>query len=50
MGADYWAYGIEPSRHVLSAFARYAAAQHLISRAPDPADLFAPETGEEYII
>jgi 4,5-dihydroxyphthalate decarboxylase len=50
MGADYWAYGLEASRHVLTTFARYAADQHLISRAPDPADLFAPETGEEYII
>jgi len=50
MGADYWSYGLEPSRHVLSTFARYAAEQHLISQVPDPAGLFAPETGEEYVI
>jgi 4,5-dihydroxyphthalate decarboxylase len=50
MGADYWSYGLEPNRHVLSTFARYAASQHLIGQAPDPADLFAPETGEEYVI
>ncbi len=50
MGADYWAYGIEPNRHVLATFARYAAGQHLIRQPPDPADLFAPETGEEFII
>jgi 4,5-dihydroxyphthalate decarboxylase len=50
MGADYWSYGLEPNRRVLSTFARYAASQHLISQAPEPADLFAPETGEEYVI
>ena len=50
MGADYWSYGLEPNRHVLSTFARYAASQHLIGRAPDPAGLFAPETGEEFVI
>ena len=50
MGADYWSYGLEPNRPVLSAFARYAASQHLVGQAPDPADLFAPETGEEYVI
>jgi 4,5-dihydroxyphthalate decarboxylase len=50
MGADYWTYGIDANRHVLSAFARYAAGQHLISQAPEPADLFAPEAGEEFII
>jgi len=50
MGADYWSYGLEPNRHVLSTFARYAASQHLIGQAPDPAGLFAPETGEEFVI
>jgi hypothetical protein len=46
MGTDYWSYGIAPNRHVLSAFARYAADQHLIARAPEPEDLFAPEVRE----
>jgi 4,5-dihydroxyphthalate decarboxylase len=50
MGADYWSYGLEPNRHVLSAFARYAAAQHLVSREFAPEELFAPETGEEFVI
>ena len=50
MGADYWSYGLEPNRHVLSAFARYAAGQHLVSRVFDPEELFAPETGEAFVI
>ncbi|HEX6454515.1 MAG TPA: hypothetical protein VF060_34265 [Trebonia sp.] len=50
MGTDYWSYGLEPNRHVLSAFARYAAAQHLVSREFAPEELFAPETGEEFVI
>jgi 4,5-dihydroxyphthalate decarboxylase len=50
MGADYWAYGIEPNRHVLETFARYAAAQHLIRTAPAPDDLFTPELREDVII
>jgi 4,5-dihydroxyphthalate decarboxylase len=50
MGADYWAYGIEPNRHVLSKFARYAADQHLITNAPAPEDLFTPELREDVII
>jgi 4,5-dihydroxyphthalate decarboxylase len=47
---DYWAYGIEPNRHVLKTFARYAAAQHLIAKAPAPEDLFTPELHEDVII
>ena len=50
MGADYWSYGIEPNRHVLAAFGRYAAAQHLITSPPDPESLFAVETTEDVII
>ncbi len=50
MGADYWAYGIEPNRHVLEAFARYATDQHLITNAPAPEDLFTPELREDVII
>jgi 4,5-dihydroxyphthalate decarboxylase len=50
MGADYWPYGIDANRHVLSAFAGYAAAQHLVGKAPEPTELFAPETVEEFVI
>jgi 4,5-dihydroxyphthalate decarboxylase len=50
MGSDYWSYGVEPNRHVLAAFARYAAAQHLVTEAQDPESLFAPETLDEVVI
>jgi 4,5-dihydroxyphthalate decarboxylase len=50
MGSDYWAYGIEPNRHVLSAFGRYATAQHLIGKPPAPESLFAAETIEDVVI
>ena len=50
MGPDFWAYGIEANRTVLSSFIRYAHAQGLIDTTPEPEDLFAPETGEQFII
>ena len=50
MGPDFWAYGIEPNRTVLSSFIRYAHAQGLIDTTPEPEDLFAPETREQFII
>ena len=50
MGTDYWLYGIEPNRQVLTAFGRYAAAQHLVAEPPAPESLFAPETIHEVII
>ena len=50
MGSDFWAYGIEANRTVLSSFIRYAHAQGLIDTTPEPEDLFAPETGEQFII
>jgi 4,5-dihydroxyphthalate decarboxylase len=50
MGADYWAYGLEPNRDVLATFCRYAAEQGLVARAPDVESLFAPETTDHYII
>ena len=50
MGPDFWAYGIEANRTVLSSFIRYAHAQGLIVATPEPEDLFAPETGEQFII
>jgi len=50
MGADYWAYGIAPNRHVLQVFARYAAEQHLVTNPLVPEDLFAGELREDFII
>lgn len=50
MGTDYWAYGVEPNRRVLETFARYAVDQHLVSKHFTPEELFAPETGEEFVI
>jgi len=55
MGPDYWSYGLEPNRNVLATFARYAAAQHLVTPlagdgAPDPESLFVPETLDEVVI
>ena len=50
MGADYWSYGIEANRAVLSTFLRYAAGQHLIGEVPAVESLFAPETGAEFVI
>jgi 4,5-dihydroxyphthalate decarboxylase len=50
IGPDFWAYGIEANRTVLSSFIRYAHAQGLIDTTPEPEDLFAPETGEQFII
>jgi len=50
MGADYWAYGIEPNRAVISTFVRYAREQGMVARSPEVEDLFAPETAEQFII
>jgi 4,5-dihydroxyphthalate decarboxylase len=50
MGPDFWAYGIEANRTVLSSFIRYAHAQGLIDTTPEPEDLFAAETGQQFII
>jgi 4,5-dihydroxyphthalate decarboxylase len=50
LGADYWSYGLEPNRHVLETFIRYADEQGMIARRPDPAELFAPETLTSVII
>ncbi len=50
MGDDYWSYGLDQNRHVLSTFIRYAAEQGLVERRPDPEELFAPETIEQFVI
>jgi 4,5-dihydroxyphthalate decarboxylase len=50
LGPDYWSYGLAPNRHVLETFIRYAGQQGMITRPPDPAELFAPETLHSVII
>lgn len=44
LGEDYWSYHLEPNRHVLDAFARYAVKQGLATRLVEPEELFAPST------
>jgi len=44
MGDDFWAYGLEPNRHVLETFLRYHHEQGLSDRLLGPEQLFAPET------
>jgi 4,5-dihydroxyphthalate decarboxylase len=48
LGADWWAYGLEPNRHVLEAFLRYHHEQGLSKRRLAPEELFAPETLEAF--
>ena len=44
LGEDWWAYGLEPNRHVLETFLRYHHEQGLSKRRRAPEELFAPET------
>jgi 4,5-dihydroxyphthalate decarboxylase len=48
LGADWWAYGLEPNRHVLETFLRYHHEQGLSKRRLAPEELFAPETLEGF--
>jgi 4,5-dihydroxyphthalate decarboxylase len=50
MGDDWWAYGLEPNRHVLDTFLRYHHEQGLSPKRYKPEDLFAPETFEAFKI
>jgi 4,5-dihydroxyphthalate decarboxylase len=50
MGADWWAYGFGPNRHVLDTFLRYHHQQGLSKRRLAPEELFAPETLESFAI
>ena len=50
MGRDFWPYGLEPNRHVLDTFLRYADEQGLAPSRLRPEDLFAPETFEFFKI
>jgi 4,5-dihydroxyphthalate decarboxylase len=50
MGEDYWSYGLAPNRHVLETFLRYHHEQGLSRRQYEPAELFAPESTENFVI
>ncbi len=50
MGADWWAYGLAPNRHVLETFLRYHHEQGLSRRRLTPEALFAPEALESFAI
>jgi 4,5-dihydroxyphthalate decarboxylase len=50
LGHDYWPYGVQDNETTLRAFLRYSHAQGLANRVHEPADLFAPETLEEFVI
>jgi 4,5-dihydroxyphthalate decarboxylase len=48
MGEDWWAYGVQPNRHVLDTFLRYHHEQGLSKRRLKVEELFAPETLEGF--
>lgn len=50
MGEDYWSYGLTENEHTLRTFLRYSHQQGLANRLLEPAELFAPETSESYVI
>ena len=50
MGAHFWTYGLAGNEGTLRTFVRYSFEQGLISRPREPAELFAPETRETYVI
>ncbi len=50
LGEDYWPYGLDRNAVVLDTFLRYAREQGLTDRQIGPAELFAPETLEHYVI
>ena len=50
MGDDFWPYGFEANRHVLTTFLRYHHEQGLSRRRLEPEELFAPATLESFRI
>ena len=50
MGEDYWSYGLQANEHVLATFLRYHHEQGLSRRQYEPAELFAPESTEAFVI
>lgn len=50
LGPDFWSYGLEPNRDVLSTFLRYHHGQGLSPRLVSPHELFVPESTESALI
>jgi 4,5-dihydroxyphthalate decarboxylase len=50
LGEDFWSYGLDANRHVIETFVRYSHRQGLLSRQPEPDELFAQETLRTVII
>jgi 4,5-dihydroxyphthalate decarboxylase len=50
MGPSWWSYGLTGNEEGLAAFLRYSSEQGLARRSLTPAELFAPETLESYVI
>jgi 4,5-dihydroxyphthalate decarboxylase len=50
MGDDFWTYGLKANTGVLATFLRYSHEQGLAARLLEPAELFAPETHDAYLI
>jgi 4,5-dihydroxyphthalate decarboxylase len=50
MGPAWWTYGLAGNDAGLAAFLRYSREQGLARRPIEPAELFAPETLESYVI
>lgn len=50
MGDDFWPYGIPDNQHVLRTFLGYLHDQQLTGRRWDPAELFAPETHDAFLV
>ena len=50
LGADYWSYGLAANEQTLATFLRYHHEQGLSARRYEPAELFAPESTESFVI
>lgn len=50
MGEDFWTYGLQANDTTLRTFLRYSHEQGLADRLYEPAELFAPETVEAFVI
>jgi 4,5-dihydroxyphthalate decarboxylase len=50
MGGDFWSYGLEANTQTLETFLRYHHEQGLSRRRYEPAELFAPESTEAFVI
>jgi len=50
LGQDFWSYGLADNEKTLDVFLRYHHEQGLSQKRYEPADLFAPETSESFVI